>query len=96
MKKVLTTTGIIGIRSIKITLLISIVAYLIGRLFYTPETYCYIDKVGFRPKSECDRIQKFNQKLPQIYENTQDAINILEMWYYDAWRDKYGKDFRDY
>lgn len=77
------TTGIK--RILVVIMIISAFAYLLGRLFYVPPTYCYIDKVGYRTLDVCEQHKKFQAKLPDIYEATESSIQLIESWYYTVY-----------
>ena len=78
MRNIRQVMEIIGIKRITIgLLLIMAIAYLLGRLFYVPPTYCYIDKIGYRTTDVCERY-----KMIDIVEK--DSMQMMKMWYDDA------------
>jgi len=77
------TTGIK--RILIVIMIISAFAYLLGRLFYVPPKYCYIDKVGYRTLDVCEQHKKFKARLPDIYKATESSIQLIESWYYTVY-----------
>lgn len=76
----------IGIKkALIVIMIISAFAYLLGRLFYVPPTYCYIDKVGYRTLDVCEQHKRFKARLPYIYEATESSIQLIESWYYTVY-----------
>lgn len=79
-------TETIGIKKILIVIMtISVFAYLFGRLFYVPSTYCYIDKVGYRTLDVCEQDKKRKTRLPEIHKATESSIQLIESWYYTVY-----------
>ena len=76
----------IGIKKILlVVMIISAFAYLLGRLFYVPPTYCYIDKIGYRTLDVCEQHNEFKARLPKIYKATENSMQLIESWYYTVY-----------
>jgi hypothetical protein len=76
----------IGIKKILISLLfVNTCAYLYGRFFYVPPTYCYIKDIGYRIEETCEQNKKAKIRTPKIKESIQESTNDIELWYYKAW-----------
>jgi len=74
---------ITGIKTyLKYMFFISITAYLLGRLFYVPTEYCYIDKVGYRSLDACEKDKRLKARMPEIHKATKKSIQLIESWYY--------------